>query len=328
MIKSYLKYQWKVLFSIVFASILFGGFGFLVQVKQNDIFYGVFLYLFIMFLFLFYDFIKFTHRVKRLQEIKYNLGIHTQNIPLGDNRIEESYHEMVEGLYEIITQTLNQLESQKTETEEYYTLWIHQIKTPIAAMHLVLENMEEISQKAILELELFKIEQYVELALQFIKIGNIESDLVIREYPLKAMVLQSVKKYSLLFIQKGLGVDVEGCEESIITDEKWFTFLLEQILSNAVKYTQKGMIRIATKKDLDGIYLTIEDTGIGIKKEDIKRVFEKGYTGFNGRVDKKASGIGLYLAKQVASALNHQISIESELLKGTKVSIFIKCYQL
>jgi len=193
-------------------------------------------------------------------------------------------------------------------------------------MHLVLQNMEDIPQKSILVLELFKIEQYVELALQFVKIGNIEADLVIQQYPLKDMIHQSVKKYSNFFIQKGLGVNVSDCDALVTTDSKWFAFLLEQILSNAIKYTQEGIIQIYAIQEQEGTYLTVEDTGIGIKKEDIKRVFEKGYTGFNGRMDKKASGIGLYLVKKVALALNHKITIESLVGVGTKVHIFIKNY--
>jgi two-component system, OmpR family, sensor histidine kinase BraS/BceS len=233
---------------------------------------------------------------------------------------------LIHGLYEVIDDTLSRIDKQTTENVEYYTLWIHQIKTPIAAMHLVLQNMEDIAEKAVLELELFKVEQYVELALQFIKIGNIETDLIINQYTLNDLVRQSVKKYSLLFIHKGLGVNINGCNELITTDSKWFAFLLEQILSNAVKYTSQGIIQISTKEIERGVCLTIEDSGIGIKKEDIKRVFEKGYTGFNGRIDKKASGIGLYLAKKVAIALNHEIIIESEVGKGTKVHIRIKNY--
>lgn len=326
MIRAYLKYQSKIIFSMVLASLLFSMFEYLFHADLEDIVYSVFLYLFIMFLFLMYDYYHFLKKYKKLNNLQGNLSIYAQDVPKAENPVEEKYNEILQRLYEVIEGTINRFDNQTTENEEYYTLWIHQIKTPIAAMHFVLQNMEDIPQKAVLELELFKIEQYVELTLQFIKIGNIESDLVINQYPLKDMVNRSIRKYSLLFIHKGLGVSVTGCEETITTDSKWFTFLLEQILSNAVKYTNAGAIQIYTRQDEKGTYLTIEDTGIGIKKEDIKRVFEKGYTGFNGRMDNKASGIGLYLAKKVAAALNHKMTIESVVGKGTKVHIFIRHY--
>ncbi len=305
---------------------LFSGFEYLLNIKINDILYIACLYLLVMLFFLSIDFLRFTQRFRKLEEIQRNISIYVQDIPKAENPYEEKYNEVIESLYEVIQSTLNQVDRQNKETLEYYTLWIHQIKTPIAAMHLVLQNMEDIPQKSVFSQELFKIEQYVELVLQFIKIGNIEADLVIGEYTLKSLVSQSVKKYSLLFIHKGLGVEIEGCEETITTDGKWFAFLLEQLLSNAIKYTNTGTIRIYTRQVPEGWYLTVEDSGIGIKKEDRKRVFEKGYTGFNGRMDKKASGIGLYLAQKVAAALNHEISLESEVGKGTKVHVFIRNY--
>lgn len=326
MIKAYVKFHNKTIFGMALAITLFPLFGYLINVDWKELAYGVFLYLLIMLIFLSYDYYHFARRFKRLEEMKRNLSIFAQDIPGARNPYEEKYNEIIRGLYEVIGETLIRIDKQNTENVEYYTLWIHQIKTPIAAMHFVLQNMEDTPQKPVLELELFKIEQYVELALQFIKIGNIESDLVINQYSLKDLVHQSVKKYSLLFIHKGLGADIAGCDETITTDSKWFIFLLEQIVSNAIKYTNMGTIRIYTKQEKKGVSLIIEDTGIGIKKEDRKRVFEKGYTGFNGRMDKKASGIGLYLARKVAAALGHDISLESEVGKGTRVYIFIKDY--
>lgn len=327
MIKAYLKCQFKFFLLVLCAIIIFPLFEYLLNIKTMDIAYSVLLYFVVALLILLYDFYQFAPKYKNVSELQRGLSIHRQNIALASNPMEEKYNQIIRELYDVIDDALNRMNRQTTENVEYYTLWIHQIKTPISAMHFVLQNMEDIPQKSILILELLKIEQYVELALQFIKIGNIETDLVIHQYPLKEMVHQSVRKYSDFFIHKGLGVNVSGCDALVTTDSKWFSFLLEQILSNAIKYTQEGIIQIHAKQEQEGIYLTVEDTGIGIKKEDIKRVFEKGYTGFNGRMDKKASGIGLYLAKKVALALNHQITIESLVGVGTKVHIFIKNYQ-
>lgn len=326
MIKDYIKCQKGTFLSILVAIILFPFFESLLNITLADSIYSVLLYIVIMLIYLFYDFYKFKKNYKKLKEIQNNVTIHIQDIPEALNPYDARYNEILKNLYEVINDTISQIDKQKTENLEYYTLWIHQIKTPIAATHLVLQNMEDIPQKAVLEQELFKIEQYVELALQFIKIGTIESDLVISEYPLEDIIRQSIRKYSVLFIHKGIGVNVKGCDQIITTDSKWFAFILEQIFSNAVKYTNSGNIQIYTRQEPKGTWLTIEDSGIGIRKEDMNRIFEKGYTGFNGRLDKKASGIGLYLVKKVANALNHDIQIESEVSKGTKVHIFIKNY--
>jgi signal transduction histidine kinase len=326
MIKDYIKCQKGIVLSILVAVILFPFFESLLNIGIEDSIYSVLLYVVIMCLYLSYDFYQFKKKYKKLKEIRNSVTTHIQEIPEACNPYDATYQDIVKNLYEAMNDTIGQIDKNNTENLEYYTLWIHQIKTPIAAIHLVLQNMEDIPQKAVLEQELFKIEQYVELALQFIKIGNIESDLVINEYSLGDIIRQSVRKYSVLFIHKGLGVNIKECDETITTDSKWFAFILEQIFSNAVKYTNHGSIQIYTRKEPMGTWLTIEDSGIGIKKEDRNRIFEKGYTGFNGRLDKKASGIGLYLVKKVANALNHDILIESEVSKGTKVHIFIKNY--
>ncbi|MFA9378243.1 MAG: ATP-binding protein [Lachnotalea sp.] len=326
MIRDYIKCQKGMFISILVAIIIFPFFESLLNIELYDTLYSVLLYLVIMVAYLSYDFYKFAKKYRKLEIIRHNVTINVQDIPEALNPYDAKYNEILMSLYDVINDTVSQIDKNNTENIEYYTLWLHQIKTPIAAMYLVYQNMEDIPQKAVLEQELFKIEQYVELALQFVKIGNIESDLAINHYPLGDIIRQSIRKYSVLFINKRLGVNVEGCDQIITTDSKWFAFILEQIFSNAVKYTNAGSIQIYTRDEEKGTWLTIEDSGIGIRKEDMKRIFEKGYTGFNGRLDKKASGIGLYLVKKVATALNHDIQIESEVSKGTKVHIFIKKY--
>lgn len=326
MIRAYFKSQRKVLLSILFASVTFSILMFLLNNNPSDILYGVLLYLIVMIGYLLVDSYRFFKRYQELLQLVEDTSLGDKQLPDTKEPMEQLYTQIIQKQIEVIRDALSQMDKQAKENEEYYTLWIHQIKTPISAMYFVLENMEDIPQKVVLELELFKVEQYIELALQFIKIKNLEADLVINTYPLKDMINQSVRKYSTLFIQKGLGVNVSDCDKIVTTDSKWFCFILEQILSNAIKYTTNGSIHIYALEEEKKTILTIEDSGIGIKKEDIKRVFEKGYTGFNGRMDKKASGIGLYLVKKVSIALNHQITIESDVSKGTKVHILLKHY--
>ena len=205
------------------------------------------------------------------------------------------------------------------ENEDFFALWAHQIKTPIAALTVLLQ--EEDLDIAASRQELLKIEGYVEMALGYTRYENMGNDLVLESQPLDQLVKNVVKKYSTMFIYKHLSVQLDHLEYHVLTDEKWFSFVLEQILSNALKYTAQGGIHIYGEEDLDGLCVIVQDTGIGIRKEDLPRVFEKGFTGYNGRVDQKASGLGLYLCKGICTKLGHRLSIESELEKGTRVMI-------
>lgn len=205
------------------------------------------------------------------------------------------------------------------ENEDFFALWAHQIKTPIAALTVLLQ--EEDLDIAASRQELLKIEGYVEMALGYTRYENMGNDLVLESQPLDQLVKNVVKKYSTMFIYKHLSVQLDHLECHVLTDEKWFSFVLEQLLSNALKYTAQGGIHIYGEEDSDGLCVIVQDTGIGIRKEDLPRVFEKGFTGYNGRVDQKASGLGLYLCKGICTKLGHRLSIESELEKGTRVMI-------
>lgn len=324
MIKRYLKDNISVFLILIFSILVFNCIGILARRNYIDLIYSTMVVLFISGIYIINDYLKFFNKIKYLQQIYKNLSIYKCNFPQINNSIEEQYIEILDKLYENIEEKLSEVDNKNNENLEYYTMWVHQIKTPIAGMKLIMQSMDDNYQKNILEQELFKIEQYVELALQFLKIGNLETDLVIGKYNLEDIIRQSVKKYSVLFINKGLYVNINDCNKMILTDSKWFSFILEQIISNAIKYTNKGGIEFFSKEDEKSITLYIKDCGIGIKSEDIYRIFEKGYTGFNGRVNKNASGIGLYLTKKVCSALNHYIQINSEINKGTTVSLKIK----
>lgn len=204
----------------------------------------------------------------------------------------------------------------------YYTVWAHQIKTPIAAMNLTLQNEDSPLSRRMLG-ELFRIEQYVEMVLAFLRLGSESSDFIIKEYSLDKMIKESLRKFAGQFIDKRLSITYEPMEKKILTDEKWFALILEQILSNAVKYTQTGGVTITLEENI----LCIKDSGIGIAKEDLPRIFEKGYTGYNGRRDKKASGIGLHLCKCACDKLNHRIWADSVLGEGTSFYIDLERYQ-
>ena len=176
-----------------------------------------------------------------------------------------------------------------------------------------------------LNADLLRIEQYVEMVLAYLRLDSTSTDYVFKEYRLDNLIRQSVRKFSSEFIGKKIRLDYEPIEKVVLTDEKWFSFVIEQLLSNALKYTRSGSIKIYMA---DENKLCIEDTGIGIASEDLPRVFEKGYTGYNGRMDKKASGLGLYLCKRVCDNLGIKINAESEINVGTKIILDLEQYKL
>lgn len=191
------------------------------------------------------------------------------------------------------------------------------VKTPIAAMRLLLgEESFPLREEA--AGELFKIEEYVDMVLQYLRTDEQTSDYVLQDCDLEKLVRGAVRKYAPQFIRKKLKISFQIQPVRVLTDEKWVGFIIGQILSNALKYTKRGTISIYQESG-NPRRLIIEDTGIGIAPEDLPRVFERGYTGYNGRQDKRATGIGLYLAKKIADRLNHTIEIQSVQGQGTKV---------
>ena len=206
--------------------------------------------------------------------------------------------------------------------DDYYAAWVHQIKAPIAVMSLLLQQ-EDTEQNQQLKAELFRVEQYAEMALSYVRLGEGMKDLVIAQYPLDEIIRKAVRKYAGQFIRKKIRLVYVGTEEIVLTDEKWLSFILEQILSNAVKYTVKGSVTIEVNEKKQ---LTVSDTGIGIAAEDLPRIFEKGYTGKNGRLDRKSTGIGLYLCKMAADKMGHKLSVESVPGEGSRFTIDLESY--
>ena len=200
---------------------------------------------------------------------------------------------------------------------DYYTLWAHQIKTPIAASSLLVGEIEDKKVKNQLEQELFKIESYVNIVLQYLRLESFHEDLVLKKENAEDLVKEIVKKYAIFFIQKGLSLNLHDLDRSIITDRKWFVVILEQVLSNSLKYTSQGGIEIYFQEET----LYIKDSGLGIQDADLLRVFERGFSGYNGRLTQQSSGLGLYLSKKIADELGHQISIASQVGQGTTVMI-------
>jgi signal transduction histidine kinase len=199
------------------------------------------------------------------------------------------------------------------DRSDYFMMWTHQIKTPIAAMHLLIdeEDVPEVKD------QLFRIEEYVSVVMNYLKSDDITKDFVLMEYDLDPIIEEAVRHYSSIFIRKKLKLEFTHTNRKVTTDKKWFLFVIEQIISNALKYTESGTIRISEENGS----LVIADTGCGIAAEDLPRLFEKGYTGYNGRINEHSSGLGLYLCHKVLHALGHTIQIDSKVGAGTEVRI-------
>lgn len=322
MLSAYLKKQRKVIGIFFIFSIIFSIVFYLYRLKVEAVGYAALLCMVLGLFLMIVDFVFYWKKHKTLERIYGNIDVLLETLPTPMDLLEENYQELLIKLEEEKVQLISKSDAEKTDLLDYYTLWVHQIKTPIAAMHLLLET-EAFKEKQYVHIELFKIEQYVEMVLQSLRFFSDTSDFVLKRYQLEEIVRQAVRKHAKIFIGKKLSLDFSAFSCEVVTDEKWLLFVIEQILSNALKYTKAGKISIYLDEKEEKT-LVIEDTGIGIYPEDLPRVCEKGFTGYNGRNDKKSTGIGLYLSKQILNKMNHSIKIESEVGKGTKVEIGLK----
>ncbi len=293
----------------------------LYNIRTDAVKYAFLLSLFWIFAYAVTDFIRYKRRHEELimSERRAVEGFEDMPSPIGI--MEEDYQRIIREIYKDKLEIESRSRISRQEMIDYYSMWVHQVKTPIAALRVLLQSHEqtESEEELILvremKMELFKVEQYVEMVLTYLRMESMSSDLVFDVYPLDKLIRQAVKKYSQMFIMKKIKLNYVPFDKKVLTDEKWLVFVLEQLLSNALKYTKEGSISIYEEEGC----LIIEDTGIGIYPEDLPRVFEKGFTGYNGRRDRKSTGIGLYLCKTVMDRLKHSLWIESEPDKGTKI---------
>ena len=264
------------------------------------------------------DFLKTRSRHRMLKDALRQKYFYGEGLPPAENLLERDYQALVEKIFRQAQEQEQMMTQRQKEREEYYTVWAHQIKTPISALRLLMQQ-EEFPGKREMGMELFQIEQYVQMVLSYLRLEDMNGDLLIKTYDLDGIIRQAVKKYSRFFIAKKLRLSYEPVNTQVLTDEKWLEFVLEQLISNAVKYTKEGgTIRIW----MDGPQtLAISDTGIGIRREDLPRVFERGFTGFNGRSQKRATGLGLYLCSRILGRISHRIYIDSAPGQGTTVRI-------
>lgn len=289
---------------------------FLYDVRWEPVLYTTYLIILITVPFVFWDCRKNYVKNQCLKEaLKMDFPI-VPELPKADSLLEQNYQYLLRKILEAWKDERVEQKRVDAERDDYYTLWTHQIKMPAYAMDLMLQTGDMTPEKW--KIELMKISQYVDMALKYLQLENQYSDLCFKQVELLPMIQNVIKKFSSLFITKQLKVELIDLDGTILTDEKWFTFVIEQLISNAVKYTEQGGVYIYQPSPFQ---VCIRDTGIGIAAEDLPQLFEKGYTGFNGRIHQKSTGCGLYMCKKVLCMLNCNITISSQLNQGTTVMI-------
>jgi len=316
MLISYLKRHYKVIILFAMFVLIFAVVFSLYDLEVEAVFYAALLCLCVGLIAFSFGLWRYISQHKALMELMQNIELGLYRLPEPNGRVEEDYQGMLRQLYAQNLKIRSEADSARRDTEDYYTLWAHQIKTPIAAMRLLL-TADGSSNNSLLLGELFKTEQYVDMVLQYVRLSSESSDLLLRRSSLDNIIKGSLRKYARLFALKNLDFSFTETGLTVLTDEKWLAFVIEQIFSNSLKYTSNGKISLYA----DGETLVIEDTGIGIRAEDLPRVCEKGYTGASGRADKKSTGIGLFLCKSILVKLGHGLEISSVVGVGTKVII-------
>jgi len=294
---------------LIFATVLYAA-----EVPAETVLYAGALCLAFTAVYALVGFYRYYKRFSALKRTLSELPETLESLPTPQNESERLYTQMLQKTYAEYERAALEHRRREADMRNYYTMWVHQIKTPISALRLLIQSG---ARSAELQNEIFRIEQYVEMALNYQRLFCGSSDLVITRRSLDSAVRTSIRKYSKQFIMKRLRLEYEPGDITVLTDEKWLCFVIEQVLSNSLKYTSAGEIKICTV----GRTLMISDTGMGIAAEDLPRIFDCGYTGYNGREEKRSSGIGLYLCSEVCRRLGHGISITSEVGKGTCVSI-------
>ena len=310
---------------------------YLIGARKQDVVYAAVLDAILLLITVLVGFFRYSSKVKALSNALKRPVEEQAQLPEATDDVEMLYQRLLENQSIARSESESSAAIRQSQMRDYYSMWVHQIKTPISAMKLLLEvEREELGQLICddeqsqyllsdnmdsFEDELFRIEEYVSMALQYQRVSSTENDFVLEKVSVDGVIRDAIKKYAKIMIRRHIGINYSGTGQEVYTDGKWLAFMLEQILSNAIKYTPQGFVTIETAEEKDRFFITIKDTGIGIKAEDLPRVFEKGYTGYNGHADKKATGIGLYLCRQMADKLGHTIRMESEIGKGTKVWI-------
>ena len=316
LLNEYLKMKKTSIIGILGVYAILFVFVYLYRIPIEVILYPFILTIVFVLMVLLFDYIKYKEKVNKIIQICNDVSS-CYSVKINDKNIfDEYYLDIINELLKENRKQISQIQKKVSDINDYFSIWVHQIKTPIASMKLKIDN----EQMDLLQLasDLNRIDHYVDLVLSFLKFDEEKIDLYFRKTDVDRIMRESLKKFSNDFIIKKIRLDYKLSKREVLTDEKWLSFVFDQLLSNALKYTDKGTISIYYDGDS---CLCIKDSGIGIALADMERLFEKGFTGYNGRQYKKASGIGLYMCKRMCDKLNIAISIESVVNEYTLVKL-------
>lgn len=295
--------------------VVFGLLIFLPNRSLSNFWYGAQLSLFFFILSLSIQWVYYLKRVHEAENVHANLN---ENMERGPRSVDALYHEKYKELNQDYQLFKQETAEKNAEQMDYFTLWLHQIKTPISAMSLIIQKSPDIKNRQQLEQELIRVNDYTHMALNYLKLEDSGKELDLREISVDDVIKMILKKYAIFFISKDIRVDYIPSNYSVLSDKKWLEVLIEQLISNSLKYTKAGEIKIFFENEQT---LVIEDTGSGIRQEELPKIFEKGYTGLDGRLHSKSTGLGLFLSQKICRRLGHTLRIDSEAGKGTKAII-------
>ncbi|WP_142828236.1 sensor histidine kinase [Planococcus soli] len=317
--KSFLLSVRPQLFLFAGMAIIFGVIYFLNRQPLSLFFYSMQVSAFLLLIYLFIHYFQYARRYKLISSLDLVTASSLEDLQSISGPVDRLYIEKMETLLGQLRESENLHAERQTDQLDYFTLWLHQIKTPIAAISLLTQSSKAAEAKQISQ-ELVRLEDYTHMALNYIKLEESGTDLDLSLVDVDELVKKAIKKYSILFIYKGIRLDYQPLGMTVLSDGKWLQNLLEQVLSNSLKYTPQGTISIY-RDSLQAETLIIEDTGIGIRSEDLPKIFNKGYSGMNGRLHEKSTGLGLFLSKKICQRLGHRINIDSLPDQGTRVAI-------
>ncbi|BBA77355.1 MULTISPECIES: sensor histidine kinase [Bacillus] len=316
MIKSFLleRKSWIAMFLLQQAVLLFAAY-IDPSIPFLSVLYFVYLSLLVFLVFLLFRYRKETAYYKSLREWDANLDMSYLKAP--DSPFESIVEESIEGQTEQLRKSSLHLQAASEHEKDDLMSWIHEVKTPLTAMHLMIERLDEHQLKAPLLYEWLRIHHLLDQQLHQKRLSFIENDLSFQRIQLRPLVFKEIKNLQSWCIQKGIGFDIQLDSPDVHSDGKWLSFIIRQLLSNAVKYSEADDITVKSYEQNGRVHVDIEDRGIGIEPKDLPRIFEKGFTSTRMRRDHASTGMGLYLAQKAAAPLLIRISVRSEPESGT-----------
>ncbi|NMD37454.1 MAG: HAMP domain-containing histidine kinase [Christensenellaceae bacterium] len=312
----YIKANYIKIIMGYFALLLFAFIFYLYGISWAQISYPLFICFLGLSLYFVLDFYFFNKKLKELNAMISEKNFDVKYIQ-ANSPIEQKYIELINNMSSSHSNDINQLKQKNDANIDYLLLWSHQIKTPLSALNLMSQKLPNSSEY--ME-QLFYVDAYIDMMLQFLKLENINEDYRFEKFNIGDVIREVIRFFRPVFINSKTTVQLDNIDITVLSDKKLLSFVIKQIVSNAIKYSPKGIIKIYMESPNT---LAVEDNGIGINAEDIPMLFKKGFTGYNGRQHQKSSGIGLFLSYEILSKINHNINISSKPGMGTVVKIFI-----